>query len=121
MVHQPLLRQLADGLHHRIGGRVERAVPIPFHLHQPGFLQLAELAAEMGLAEAGAVHQSGDIAAAVADFAHQAQACRFAQQAEKAAQLLDHFGGELMHGTPFGVFWLSRHGLPYADTGIMPS
>jgi hypothetical protein len=26
-----------------------------------------------------------------------------------------------MHGTPFGVFWLSRHGLPYADTGIMPS
>ena len=119
MGHQPLLRQLADGFDHRIGGGIQRAVPIPLDLHEPGFLQLSELATEVRLAEARALHQRGDIIAAIADLAHQTQPCRFAEQPEKATELLHHLRGELADGAALRRPCLARHPPSYADTGIM--
>jgi hypothetical protein len=112
------LHQVAKVLHQGVGHRIDQPRAVPLTTHQPRPLQLAQLAAYGGLAEAGGLDQGGHIhGAAVLELAEQLQASRFAQQAEEGAEFIEQLGTR--QGLGQGLGRCPVHGRAYVDTRIM--
>lgn len=80
------LHQVAEVIHQGIGHGVDQPRPLPLTAHQSRPLQLAELATDVGLAEARGFDQGGHIhGTAVLELTEQLQAGRLAQVAEEGA------------------------------------
>ena len=117
---QPLLEttlhQIAEVIHQGVGHRIDQPRTIALTAHQPRPLQLAQLAADVGLAEASGLDQGGHIhGPAMLELAEQLQAGGFAQQPEEGAEFIKQLG------TRQGLGQCPAHGRAYVDTRIMHS
>jgi len=111
---EPTLHQVAEVLHQGISHRIDQPRAVPLTTHQAGALQLAELAADVGLAEAGGLDQGGHIhGTTMLELAEQLQAGGLAQQPEEGAEFIEQLG------TGQGLGRGSAHGRAYVDTRIM--
>ena len=90
--HSPL-HQIAEFLHQGIGHRIDKSHAVAFTAHQAGALQLAQLAADVGLTEAGGLDQRSHIhGAPMLELTEQLQASRLAQQPKELAERLNQLG-----------------------------
>ena len=88
------LHQIAQLGHQRICHCVGEPHPFPLVPHQTGTLQLPQLAADMGLTEAGGLDQGCHIhGPLVLQLAQQLQPGRLTQQPEELAELIEKFRG----------------------------
>lgn len=90
---QPVLHQVAQVFHQGIVGLPDGAHAIAFAAHQAGTLQLAQLAADVGLGKAGDLDQEGHILRLLAQVAEQLQAGGLTQQPEEPAVFLKELRG----------------------------